>query len=269
MNNTYRARIIHGRPARSGFTLIELLTVIAIIALLAAIIFPVFAAVRGKARATTCQSNLRQIGTAAQMYEQDYDGIVPYGKDASDAYVPAIWSSKPACAAQLKDMPFLHYDNPVVATKGKDISLAQEGVLNPYTKNREIWRCAGDIGFDSLDNNDNCGGPCPLDARPSMYEAFGASYLTRTELAFREVNVDSVKGITFDGKEVGTSQIQFLFDGNGSWHGSPISFGRSGRRYIMLFLDGHAKNLTYDQYQEAWATMIESGSSTAASAPCL
>ncbi|MBC8137049.1 MAG: DUF1559 domain-containing protein [Fibrella sp.] len=257
------------KRASGAFTLIELLTVIAIIALLAAIIFPVFATVRGKARATACQSNLRQLGTATQMYMQDYDGIIPFGKDASDAYVPAIWSGNPACAALLKDMPFLHFNSPVVSTKGTDISPEQEGVLNPYTKNRDIWKCAGDTGFDFLDNNDNCAGPCPLDARPSMYEAFGASYLTRTELAFKQINVDSVKGTTFEGKEVGPSQIQFLFDGNGSWHGSPISFGRSGRRYIMLYLDGHVKNLTYDQYQEAWGTSISVGSSTPSESPCL
>jgi prepilin-type N-terminal cleavage/methylation domain-containing protein/prepilin-type processing-associated H-X9-DG protein len=58
---------------RKGFTLIELLVVIAIIAILAAILFPVFARAREAARATTCRSNLKQIGTAASMYEQDYD----------------------------------------------------------------------------------------------------------------------------------------------------------------------------------------------------
>jgi len=252
-----------------AFTLIELLTVIAIIALLAAIIFPVFATARGKARATACQSNLRQLGTATQMYMQDYDGIIPFGKDASDTYVPAIWSGKPACATLLGEMPFLHYNDPAVSTKGASTLAVQEGILNPYTKNRDIWKCAGDTGFDFLDNNDNCGGPCPLDARPSMYEAFGASYLTRTELAFKQINVDTVKGTTPEGAEVGPSQIQFLFDGNGSWHGSPISFGRSGRRYIMLYLDGHAKNLTDDQYQNAWGTQISVGSSTAAESPCL
>ncbi len=62
---------------RTGFTLIELLVVIAIIAILAAILFPVFARAREKARQSACQSNLRQLGLALSMYGQDYDEILP------------------------------------------------------------------------------------------------------------------------------------------------------------------------------------------------
>lgn len=64
---------------RSGFTLIELLVVIAIIAILAAILFPVFAQAREKARQTQCLSNLRQLAHAYQMYQTDYDEVLPLG----------------------------------------------------------------------------------------------------------------------------------------------------------------------------------------------
>ncbi|MGI5818576.1 MAG: DUF1559 domain-containing protein [Armatimonadota bacterium] len=64
---------------RKGFTLIELLVVIAIIAILAAILFPVFARAREKARQSSCMSNLKQIGLAHMMYAQDYDErLAPY-----------------------------------------------------------------------------------------------------------------------------------------------------------------------------------------------
>ena len=63
----------------NGFTLIELLIVIAIIAILAAILFPVFATAREKARQTTCSSNLKQLGLAMVQYTQDYDECPPNG----------------------------------------------------------------------------------------------------------------------------------------------------------------------------------------------
>ncbi len=244
-----------GRRTKSavGFTLIELLVVIAIIALLAAIIFPVFATARGKARQVTCQSNLRQIGLAVQMYVSDYDGLFPYGKDASDQAVPQIWNSNPTCQAKIAVMPFLH-PSPAVTTPAP--LPAQSGVLDSYVKSKDIWRCPSDTGFDYLDNNDSCNGPCFMPARPSMFEKYGASYLFRTEIAFRQKDMDNLKAVTFDGREVGPSQINVLFDGNGSWHGSPFAMGKNGLRYVTLYADGHAKFLTNDQYQEAWSTQI-------------
>lgn len=82
------------RRATAAFTLIELLVVIAIIAILSAIIFPVFAQAREKARQSACQSNLKQLGLAAAQYAQDYDEtlpINPYRLVSSDVNSTVTW----------------------------------------------------------------------------------------------------------------------------------------------------------------------------------
>jgi len=75
------------KPRKRGFTLIELLVVIAIIAILAAILFPVFAQAREKARQTACLSNMRQMGNAMNMYLQDYDESFHKGDSINSAAV--------------------------------------------------------------------------------------------------------------------------------------------------------------------------------------
>ncbi len=82
-----KKRVLH------GFTLIELLVVIAIIAILAAILFPVFSQARRKARQVSDISNLRQMGTATQMYTQDYDEFwAPIAIDVQPGYPgTAVW----------------------------------------------------------------------------------------------------------------------------------------------------------------------------------
>lgn len=81
LNSNFSSKVT-GRT-HEAFTLIELLVTIAIIALLAAILFPVFGRARDNARRASCQSNLRQIGLAFAQYVQDYDSVYPmaYGYD--------------------------------------------------------------------------------------------------------------------------------------------------------------------------------------------
>ncbi len=77
------------RSRRQGFTLIELLVVIAIIAILAAILFPVFAQARDKARGIACISNMKQASLAIVMYQQDYDESIPLG---NQEYVGEVYN---------------------------------------------------------------------------------------------------------------------------------------------------------------------------------
>jgi prepilin-type N-terminal cleavage/methylation domain-containing protein/prepilin-type processing-associated H-X9-DG protein len=90
---------------RGAFTLIELLVVIAIIAILAAILFPVFAQAREKARGATCLSNLKQMALGMRMYVQDYDELYPPHRFGNGVY-PAAYTWKAALFPYLKSIDF-------------------------------------------------------------------------------------------------------------------------------------------------------------------
>jgi prepilin-type N-terminal cleavage/methylation domain-containing protein/prepilin-type processing-associated H-X9-DG protein len=100
------------RNSKLGFTLIELLVVIAIIAILAAILFPVFAQAREKARAISCLSNEKQIGLAVAMYTQDYDETFPTAQ--RDANAGEIAAEPGASAYPHPSVPWQYVVNPYI-----------------------------------------------------------------------------------------------------------------------------------------------------------
>ena len=132
-------------PGKSGaFTLIELLVVIAIIAVLAAILFPVFAQARAKARQAACQSNLRQIGVALAMYRQDYDE-----RNAPHRLCPDTPSAA-ACTQPTVTGPneiwWAPYDGSVPNESRGPFPQFKLGLLYPYVKNRQLFKCPQDPG---------------------------------------------------------------------------------------------------------------------------
>lgn len=136
---------------RKGFTLIELLVVIAIIAILAAILFPVFAQAREKARQASCISNMKQIVLAAMMYAQDWDELTT-----------------------------------VMHLPGTDAQLEADGVaygqpqywhtfLVPYIKTMDLFKCpscAASSGLPQYDVNYPVGGACDVHDPSIAYKPF-------------------------------------------------------------------------------------------------
>lgn len=110
---------------RWAFTLIELLVVIAIIAILAAILFPVFAQARDKARATACLSNLKQIGLGFMMYAQDYDEMFPIGR---------AWG---ACSPAGSAVDFTTATSPYIVKIRAYDTIGNKG-------REQIWKCPSD-----------------------------------------------------------------------------------------------------------------------------
>src|SRR5262245_44062238 len=131
-----------GRLRFEAFTLIELLVVIAIIAILAAILFPVFAQAREKARQASCLSNLKQIGTGLYLYLQDFDETYPINRFN------------------------------VKGTSCRNITgYTWKEAVTPYLKSTQVWICPSAITAGKIDGS--CSGSCTT---PTSYVTNGALF---------------------------------------------------------------------------------------------
>jgi prepilin-type N-terminal cleavage/methylation domain-containing protein/prepilin-type processing-associated H-X9-DG protein len=252
--------------SRKGFTLIELLVVIAIIAILAAILFPVFAQAREKARAISCLSNLKQIGTSSMMYTQDYDEtVVPAGNRFAHQN-DQCFNGNTSFNANVR--AWVDWEIPLL----------------PYTKNSQIFACPdrkqfGCYGYamntDSSDD-DFPGPPSPPGAWGVDTADNGGTTISPVTLAAMVSPADLV--IFYDGHDEqleNTFSLSVKGDGTPDTEGwetmdewlqalksgiitdaylfqyFPVGPWRHSNMINVSFGDGHAKATRFSQMQQA------------------
>jgi prepilin-type N-terminal cleavage/methylation domain-containing protein len=211
---------------RNAFTLIELLVVIAIIAILAAILFPVFARAREKARQASCTSNIKQLGIAWMMYVQDFDECFP--PNNSPAAPGSEWMNLPGAGFPCKPC------RPVHRVTG--LPYDPRPFAMTYIKNMGLFACPSDQGISRA----------RVPTEPTTNQLWrepaeggqGTSYCLNTVMTrLRSLAAIPKPAETYMGAEIL------------AWHSGedPIENWRNvrgGPGRMAYFVDGHAKNIS-------------------------
>ena len=215
------------QTVKRGFTLIELLIVIAIIAILAAILFPVFARARENARRSSCSSNLKQIGLAFLQYAQDYD----------EKFTPQYTEGSGAAGFVAVNV---------------DSSTADKGwaeLLQPYLKSRQIFQCPSESTLQAAAGNNEY-----------------TDYWYNLNLSRRNQATIEYSSLCVLGGDGISDNSQYNMDGLESTAASAVGTGRArvghGLRHLSgsnyAFADGHVKwlpgaggNTAYSVYDDS------------------
>jgi prepilin-type N-terminal cleavage/methylation domain-containing protein/prepilin-type processing-associated H-X9-DG protein len=218
------------RSRARGFTLIELLVVIAIIAILAAILFPVFAQAREKARGTACLSNLKQVGLAVMMYTQDYDESYP--KVLMDYYCP-YW---PSTANEY--CPW-------------------QGLIQPYLKNQDMLRCPSSSYRTTYVARDGQTYPYLVHGNYAINQVFGYRSSNTVTMASLPAPADIIFAVDAWDKRSATYTTRpmwfnWLPDATYPGYYEPADRHTNGNS--LVFADGHAKWMSAQQTRctERW-----------------
>jgi prepilin-type N-terminal cleavage/methylation domain-containing protein/prepilin-type processing-associated H-X9-DG protein len=243
---------------KRAFTLIELLVVIAIIAILAAILFPVFAQAREKARQTTCLSNMKQLGLGAMMYLQDYDETYPLAgyldnPSTRQNWAPLTWREAigPYVKNGLETVTW-------ATTDGQPAVMARTGMWTCPTAGNNVTDVLSghNMVFTKLQNDEN--GTVKFSAVTQARLSAAADTILIGETGFVKRYNDGGGDLSSDWWWYGGGQWPPVFEGPRSgvqWEGDiadwgawpQAGFGVLSPRYRhsgvsnFTFADGHAK----------------------------
>jgi prepilin-type N-terminal cleavage/methylation domain-containing protein len=249
---TVAIAIMHSRQTsrHRGFTLIELLTVIATIAILAALLLPVLAKAKIKAQRTACLSDLRQLGLAWALYKDDNSGFLAesYPVDRSGGGVnPDVWVQG--------DM--------TKANEATNANLIRTGKLFPYNQNISIYHCPTDPGVAiggqvvptvrSYSMNAFMGARDPtLAPRPSTAGDYVPFYTKDSDIPN-----PSQMWVLLEEDELSINDCFFVTDPTGNiWFDFPaMSIRRHNYSYVLSFADGHSETWRYKDPRSFQVTM--------------
>ncbi len=256
---TRAARNAFTRVKRSAFTLIELLVVIAIIAILAAILFPVFAQAREKARQISCISNMKQIGTASMMYVQDFEETYPLSKFVDSTGATSDW--------RVVLTPYIKNGNPGTVSNNAAgdgaVKSVSGGVFScpSFADGKYTYGAHSAIFHDPFTTNKTTEWPAvTLSNLPRVSDT-----ILVTEMGSDDNNVSDVRGMTEDWWVQGGGPLmpggwppQFTGVNGGAQFDKDLVPGSDSNQVFytlmpryrhtksanMLFADGHAKSMT-------------------------